>query len=181
MSEMKLLRPIAPFFLTLLAFTITTTTAQLLTNGNSQLPSCATTCPLLEQAAAACGGTTTADQAIWSCFCQSAYLTSLKTSDTGICDSVCTSASDGQQVVTWFNSNCGTDDGASEHADSGTTTVVAVISTSTSYSSTSTATATAAVAATSDAALPSTTASGSEVDPADQTSYTGNWWSSHWV
>ncbi|KAK3109667.1 hypothetical protein LTR53_016827 [Teratosphaeriaceae sp. CCFEE 6253] len=135
----------------LLLLAATTATAQLLTNGNSQLPSCATGCALLQQAAQACGGTTTASQTIWSCFCQSGYLVSLYSSPSGICDASCTAASDNQRVMTWFTTNCGTDHGASEHADAGSgggTTVVVITSTSTPAS------------AATGAALPSTTASG---------------------
>ncbi|KAK0304376.1 hypothetical protein LTR01_007477 [Friedmanniomyces endolithicus] len=159
----------------LLALTLltTTTTAQLLTNGNTQLPSCASACPLLAQAAQACGGTTAATQAIWSCFCQSGYLTSLYNSPAGICDAVCTSASDNQKVMTWFTSNCGRDDGAAEHAaagsDGGGTTVVVVTSTSTS-----------AIATGTGAVLPSTTASGGTVEPDVHTSSGRTWWDLHW-
>ncbi|KAF2765747.1 hypothetical protein EJ03DRAFT_330679 [Teratosphaeria nubilosa] len=98
------------------------TSAQLLINGNSQLPSCASSCQPLIEAASACGGTSTASQSTWSCFCQSGYLESLYDSDTGICDSVCTSASDSQQVSAWYKTNCGSDNGASEHADSASST-----------------------------------------------------------
>lgn len=149
------------------------TSAQLLTNGNSQLPSCASSCTLLNQAAQACGGTTTADQAIWVCFCHSAYLTSLYSSPNGICDQSCTDPSDNQQVMTWYTSNCGTDYGASEHADSGATTVV--------ITSTSTSAAPTVAAGTSAAALPTTTASGGTVEPDSRGSGDGSWWSTHYV
>ncbi|KAK3109564.1 hypothetical protein LTR53_017052 [Teratosphaeriaceae sp. CCFEE 6253] len=148
-----------------------TATAQLLTNGNSQLPSCATGCALLQQAAQACGGTTTASQTIWSCFCQSGYLVSLYSSPAGICDASCTAASDNQQVMTWFTTNCGTDHGASEHAGAGSgggTTVVVITSTSTPAS------------AATGAALPSTTASGGTVEPNTHTSSGSTWWNGHW-
>ncbi|KAK5114021.1 hypothetical protein LTR85_010327 [Meristemomyces frigidus] len=149
------------------------TSAQLLTNGNSQLPSCATGCQNLINAAQACGGTTTANQQIWSCFCQSAYLKTLYTSATGTCDSACTNPADNQQVMTWYTSNCGTDDGASEHID-----VTTVIITTTSAS------AAATVAASGSAAsLPTTTASGGTVDPDSNTSDGKSWWNAHykWV
>ncbi|KAK1083718.1 hypothetical protein LTR33_003093 [Friedmanniomyces endolithicus] len=158
------------------ALITTTTTAQLLTNGNTQLPSCASNCPLLAQAEQACGGTTSATQAIWSCFCQSGYLTSLYNSPAGICDAVCTSPSDNQQVMTWFTTNCGKDDAASEHAAAGSgggggggTTVVVVTSTSTS-----------AIATGTGAVLPSTTASGGTVEPDVHTSSGRTWWDLHW-
>ena len=159
------------------ALITTNTTAQLLTHGNTQLPSCASNCPLLAQAEQACGGTTSATQAIWSCFCQSGYLTSLYNSPAGICDAVCTSPSDNQQVMTWFTTNCGKDDAASEHAAAGSgggggggTTVVVVTSTSTS-----------AIATGTGAVLPSTTASGGTVEPDVHTSSGRTWWDLHWV
>ncbi|TKA73061.1 hypothetical protein B0A55_09495 [Friedmanniomyces simplex] len=168
-----------PLLLLLLAALTALTTAQLLTNGNSQLPSCATTCPLLLQAAQACSGTTTATAQTWSCFCQSGYLTTLYTSPAGICDGVCTSASDAQQVMTWFTTNCGTDDGVAEHAGSGSggggTTVVVITSTSTSAPATAAATATG-----TGAALPSTTASGGTAEPDVRTSSGKTWWDGHW-
>lgn len=155
----------------LLLAAVSLVSAQLLTNGNSQLPSCATGCQNLINAAEACGGTTTANQQIWSCFCQSAYLKTLYTSATGVCDSVCTNPTDNQQVMTWYTSNCGTDDGASEHVD-----VTTVIITTTSAS----AGATLAVSS-SAAALPTTTASGGTDDPADSTSDDKGWWGAHYV
>ncbi|KAK0921286.1 hypothetical protein LTS16_004919 [Friedmanniomyces endolithicus] len=158
------------------ALITTNTTAQLLTHGNTQLPSCASNCPLLAQAEQACGGTTSATQAIWSCFCQSGYFTSLYNSPAGICDAVCTSPSDNQQVMTWFTTNCGKDDAASEHAAAGSgggggggTTVVVVTSTSTS-----------AIATGTGAVLPSTTASGGTVEPDVHTSSGRTWWDLHW-
>ncbi|KAK4539603.1 hypothetical protein LTR36_010539 [Oleoguttula mirabilis] len=145
--------------------------AQLLTNGNSQLPSCATGCQNLVNAAQACGGTSTATQQIWSCFCQSAYLTTLYTSANGVCESACTSPTDEQQVMTWYTSNCGTDNGASEHVE--VTTVIVT-----------TSSAGATVAPSSSAAsLPTTTATGGTVDPDSDTSDGKGWWGAHykWV
>lgn len=162
----------------LLTLSITAASAQLLTDGNSQLPSCATNCPLLNQAAQACGGTQSADQQIWSCFCQSAYLTTLKTSPSGICDGVCTSSNDNQQLMTWYNTNCGSDYGASEHAGSQT-------GASASASTTSAATGTAAVQTRTDAAQPTTstfsTAGAGSVGADDDDSYKGSWWHAHYV
>jgi hypothetical protein len=83
------------------------------------LPTCAQTCTLLNQAAQACSGTATANQATWACFCQSGYLTGLYSSPSGICDAFCTDPAQNQQVMTWYTGNCGTDNGASEHADDG--------------------------------------------------------------
>ncbi|KAF2206542.1 hypothetical protein CERZMDRAFT_52884 [Cercospora zeae-maydis SCOH1-5] len=107
-----------------LALLATAAVAQqgVLTNGNSNLPTCGQSCPLLVQAAQACSGTDVATQGTWVCFCQSAYLVNLRSSATGICDSTCTSPTDLQQVSTWYRTNCGSDNGASEHADAGTGT-----------------------------------------------------------
>lgn len=157
------------------AFT-TTTYAQLLTNGNSQFPACASTCTLLNQAAEACGGTAAANQAIWECFCQSGYLAPLYTSATGICDQFCTNSADNQQVQTWFKSNCGTDHGASEHANpgsgSGATTVV--------ITSTTTPTA-VSTASTSTTSSSSGSGSSGSTSSASSKQQNGDWFSTHWV
>ncbi|KAH9842148.1 integral membrane protein [Teratosphaeria destructans] len=149
--------------LRVLLISLTLASAQLLTNGNSQLPSCASSCQVLTQAASACGGgTTTASQSTWSCFCQSGYLKSLYDSDTGICDSVCTSVADSQQVSTWYKSNCGSDNGASEHAGSGSS------STATSAS--------ASVNAGSTASDPGATAAGASTATSNGSSDGGKSW-----
>lgn len=149
----------------------TSASAQLLTNGNSQFPSCASTCQLLNQAAQACGGTASADQATWACFCQSAYLRNLYSSPTGICDAYCTNPSDNQQVMTWYKGNCGTDLGASEHANAAETTSSATAGVAT----------TAAASTTSGAVLPTTSSSGGTVTPDNETSSGGSWWDQHYV
>lgn len=150
-------------------------TAQVLTSGNSQLPACAQQCPLLQQAAAACGGTTSSSQTIWSCFCQSGYLTSLKSSPAGICDSVCTNAADNQQVMTWYNSECGNDYGASEHANAAAGGATTVIITSTSTSA-PVAGQTANTVGAAAAATGSSVVSGNANTPQG-----GSWWSTHYV
>ncbi|KJY02098.1 hypothetical protein TI39_contig259g00005 [Zymoseptoria brevis] len=91
-----------------------------LIDGNSRLPTCAQQCTLLQQAAQACTAATgPSTQTGWICFCQSAYLTSLRSSAVGICDAACTDPSDNAQVSVWYNGNCGDDNGASEHAEDG--------------------------------------------------------------
>ncbi|PPJ52270.1 hypothetical protein CBER1_10267 [Cercospora berteroae] len=106
-----------------LALFVTAAVAQqgVLTNGNSNLPACGQSCPLLVQAAQACSATDVASQSAWVCFCQSAYLVNLRSSATGICDSTCTGA-DLQQVSTWYSTNCGSDNGASAHTNAGSGT-----------------------------------------------------------
>jgi hypothetical protein len=147
------------------------TSAQLLAQG---LPACAQSCTILNQAATACGGLASANQVIWSCFCQSAYLTTLHSSPSGICDAFCTDASQNQQIMTWYQGNCGSDNGASEHADdrSGAQTTVTLTSTSSS--------ATAAVGTTATkgaAAIASSTTQSSNGKLSDGSS----WWDNHWV
>ena len=110
-------RPNSVFAILLaLFFAVSHTAAQgVLTSGTSALPSCAQSCGLLNQAAQACSGASSATQTVWICFCQSAYLKTLYDSPDNICQTSCDSASDNQKVMNWYNSNCGTDNGASEH------------------------------------------------------------------
>ena len=145
--------------------------AQLLAQG---LPACAQSCTLLNQAAQACNGVASADQNTWACFCQSGYLKSLYSSPSGICDAFCTDPSQNQQVMTWYQTNCGSDNGASEHADSGSggQTTVVVTSTSTSATPAAPTTATRGAAATA--------SSGSVTGNRNQ-SEEGSWWDNHWV
>lgn len=147
---------------------------QLLAQG---LPTCAQPCTLLNQAAQACGGTASANQAIWACFCQSGYLSSLYNSPSGICDAFCTDPSQNQQVMTWYQGNCGSDNGASEHADNGSGGQTTVVITSTSTSATpGVAGPTSNTAATARPASTSAVPAGSR-RPADE----GSWWDNHWV
>lgn len=164
--------PTAMLTTTFLAFLYASlASAQLLAQG---LPACAQSCQSLNQAATACGGLQSANQAIWSCFCQSGYLTTLYSSPTGICDAYCTDPSQNQQVMTWYQGNCGSDNGASEHADNGSggQTTVVITSTTTSATPTAPATATRGAAATAS----STTQTGNRKQPEE-----GSWWDNHWV
>lgn len=147
--------------------------AQLLAQG---LPACAQQCTLLNQAAQACGGTASANQAIWACFCQSGYLTSLYSSPSGICDAFCTDPGQNQQVMTWYQSNCGSDNGASEHADdgSGGQTTVTLTSTSTSATPSTSSTSAAGAAATATSSSQSQNSNNSQPQQ-------GTWWDNHWV
>nr|POE63293.1 hypothetical protein CFP56_04196 [Quercus suber] len=151
--------------------------AQLLASGNGQLPTCGSNCAQLIEAAGVCGGTTSADQAVWTCFCSSASLTTLYNSPTGICDASCTTASDNRQVMAWFVSNCGTDFGSSEHAPNGGTTTVVITSTR----APSSAGSTASVSKASGASLPSTTAQAGVVASEDAPNEDDNWWNTHYV
>lgn len=157
---------------------LTSAQQNVLVNGNSQLPTCAQSCQPLIQANAACSGTGSV-QAAWTCFCQSAYLTTLKTTAVGVCDTACTDATQNAQVQTWYTKNCGSDFGVSEHADdsaAGTTTTTAAA-----------AGAAATTASTAANANAGTTAA-SSVDGTGTTAFNptsnntgGDWWSSHYV
>lgn len=155
----------------ILAISASLASAQLLAQG---LPTCAQSCNFLNQAAAACGGTASANQAIWACFCQSGYLTGLYNSPTGICDAFCTDPSQNQQVMTWYTGNCGTDNGASEHADDGSG-----LQTTATVTSTSSSIATPATAATQAGASASSSA-GAQTAKKTQPEE-GSWWNNHWV
>ena len=83
-----------------------TTSAQQATLLASNLPACAQQCPVLLQAQAGCvpPAAPVTDQAIYqSCFCQSALLTQLPTSN--ICAPQC-SAEDIGTIQAWFNGLC---------------------------------------------------------------------------
>ncbi|EME80510.1 uncharacterized protein MYCFIDRAFT_86910 [Pseudocercospora fijiensis CIRAD86] len=149
-------------------------TQGVLSNGNSNLPSCAQSCPLLIQAAQACSATNTATQANWICFCQSAYLTTLRSSAVGICDSTCTNPTDNNQISTWYNSNCGSDNGASEHA-AGDAAATGVPTTTTAGGAASTAKGGSAATAGSGA-----TASSAPVDTSFKEQCAGDWWTCHY-
>ncbi|KAF7192106.1 hypothetical protein HII31_06492 [Pseudocercospora fuligena] len=158
--------------------TIATVAAQtqgVLSNGNSNLPSCAQSCPLLIQAAQACSATNTATQANWICFCQSAYLTTLRSSAAGICDSTCTNPTDNTQVSTWYNSNCGSDNGASEHA-AGDAAATGVPTTTGAGGAASTAAGGGSAATAASGA----TASSGPVDNSFKEQCVGDWWSCHY-
>lgn len=104
-------------WLVLLCFILLSTawaasTSLIPTSASSSFPQCGLSCSVLTSAQDSC--TASADQSTWfSCFCQSALLTTLKTSG-----SICSNcdASDQALVSTWYNNYCssgGTDTGAS--------------------------------------------------------------------
>lgn len=172
--------------LALCAGAATVSAQGVLTNGNSQFPACAQACPLLVQAAQACSATDVASQGAWVCFCQSAYLTNLRSSATGICDSTCTNPTDLQQVSTWYNTNCGSDFGASEHSGSGTTTTTPAAGAGAAGGATPPEDESAPAAATS------STSPSSSAPPSSNGQNTlngvsigadapGTWWSNHYV
>nr|OQO32588.1 hypothetical protein B0A51_00152 [Rachicladosporium sp. CCFEE 5018] len=141
---------------------------------NSPLPSCASSCGILQQAATACGGLTASSQNIWVCFCQSAYLTTLYQSGEGICADTCATAAERDTLRVWYTGECGTDKGFSEHAGQGqgggngqgTTTVVI----------TSTSSSAAGAAATSGTGG----TSGGSVTSGISQGQSGGWFKLHW-
>lgn len=110
-------RWLALLFLTLLSTAWAADSNLIPTAPSSSFPACGLSCSVLFSAQDSC--TAAADQSTWvSCFCQSALLTSLKTSG-----SVCPNcdAADQALVSTWYNDYCssgGTDTGASTPATS---------------------------------------------------------------
>ena len=76
---------------------------------HSKLPNCAFSCQTLLNAQRACvpsGGAPTTNQATYqSCFCQSAYLVQFKSTAIDICSGACT-ATDLQQIQSWYTSLC---------------------------------------------------------------------------
>lgn len=150
-----------------------------LVNGNSQLPSCAQSCALLQQANQACTATAT-PQAAWACFCQSAYLTTLKTTAVGVCDAACTDATQNAQVSAWYNSNCGEDFGASEQAadTAATTTTGAVAAAGTTASGNS---GNSNAGSSSSSSSNSNGNSGSNSGTSSSSSKGQDWWSGHYV
>lgn len=118
-------------------------------SASSTFPECGLTCTILQTAQSACvppSAAVTNDQTYISCFCQSSYLTSLKSS--GALCTTCTSASDQQLLVNWYNGYC----------DGGYTSTLSATTTTTTASSTS---STATGATTTTAAAKSSTASSS--------------------
>ena len=125
----------------------------ILSYGDNALPACAQTCQLLQQAQAACfpPAVPTTDQATYqSCFCQSGYLATLRSSPSGTCDAVCPSPGDQRTIQTWYLSTCQLQDTNTAGEPTTTTTAAATAPTVASTipgTATSTATGLAAAAA----------------------------------
>lgn len=149
---MKPQRTLPPLLLALSASTMTT--AQLLTQGNGNLPSCASSCSILTAAQSQCGSN-------WNCFCTTVWANSNHALTT-MCASACTSATDNSAINTWYTANCGSDNGASEHGGSGSGVASSSANAATSTSTTNSG---------------GTSASGpNDVDQGQPT-----WWDGHWV
>lgn len=137
----------------LLALLCATSNAQLLNNGDGQLPSCGQDCSALTTAQSNCGSS-------WSCFCSRIYSNSGGNLNS-VCAASCTNPTDNAAVVSWYTANCGSDNGAKEHG---------------SGSGGQETASTAASAATS-----STTATGVESTSSSSGNCGGSWWNCHWV
>lgn len=100
------------------------------TAASSTFPACALSCTTLQQAQSGCvpPAAPVSNQATYvSCFCQSALLTSLHTTPDSVCDSFCTSESDRQLLMTWYNNYCSS--GGNAGAGTQTTTTAAAAAT----------------------------------------------------
>ena len=99
--------------------------AQQVTLIPSTLPACATTCPSLINAQTLCvpPSAPVSSEAIYtSCFCQSNYLTPLKSSSANICAPQC-SDGDFAAIDSWFNGFCGVNAAAGPPATTPTTLI----------------------------------------------------------
>ncbi|RHZ72396.1 hypothetical protein CDV55_108454 [Aspergillus turcosus] len=115
------------FFLT--TTVLATTDTILPSAASATFPACALSCSTLQNAAGSCLASPVDTHAVHvSCFCQSALLSSLKTSPNGPCDSSCTNPSDRQLLQTWYINYCNSG-GATT-----TTTAAAAAATTTSAS-----------------------------------------------
>lgn len=108
------------------------------TAGSDSFPQCAVDCSVLQQAQDSC---TAGPQSSWvSCFCESALLTSLKSSGS-LCTS-CTATADQSQLSSWYKSYCS----SGGKPDNAATTATSTTSTATAAGATNTATNTASSA-----------------------------------
>ncbi|MCJ1393727.1 hypothetical protein MMC18_006603 [Xylographa bjoerkii] len=135
----------------LLLFHLALTTAQSASGQiPNTLPACAQTCVALTQASQSCASNQAAYQ---SCFCQSALLTSLKTSSTdNICAPQCGDA-DFATIASWYNGQCGAS-ASGAPATTPSTLLTSTTSNAGSAPTLATTTGDAPSAATSDSGLP---------------------------
>ena len=153
----------ASLLLSILALTYAQTTIL-----SPTLPACASTCPVLIQAQSGCvppAAPVTNQATYQSCFCQSAYLTSLKSSNNNICAPQC-SDSDFAAIDTWYKGLCGGNAAAGQ-----ATTIATLTPTPTTTLATTT---TAAVRPTTSA--PQVGAGDIGIDPGDNPSKSGAAW-----
>lgn len=156
---------LSPAMLSLLLHTTSTAAQTVLVYGTNDLPTCAQGCTLLTNAQAACvpPAAPVTNQATYeSCFCQSGYLSTLSTSTSGICDTVC-DTTDVTQIQSWYVANC-KNDGADVAATASTS------ATTTPSSTSNVATAGATTSGTSSSASGVTPVTGAEK---------GSWYVNH--
>ncbi|KAL1961668.1 hypothetical protein VTN77DRAFT_1343 [Rasamsonia byssochlamydoides] len=122
--------------LLLTAFVLSPALAQdvhlLPTAASSAFPACALSCTTLQQAQDGCvpPAAPVSNQATYvNCFCQSALLTTLHTTPDSVCDTSCTSESDRQLLMTWYNNYCSS--GGQDTGTPTTTTTAASAATTT--------------------------------------------------
>lgn len=80
-------------------------------SGTDLFPACGASCSLLLKAQNGCvpPAAPNTNQAIYvSCFCQSALIPNLHSNPQGVCDESCTSKSERQQLMKWYNHYCKT-------------------------------------------------------------------------
>ncbi|GAM86323.1 hypothetical protein ANO11243_043370 [Dothideomycetidae sp. 11243] len=143
---------------------------QLLNFGSGALPACAEQCQLLTEAQTACvpPAAPVTDQATYlSCFCQSGYLTTLKTDATNVCGTVC-QGTDLTQISIWYSSVCAADAPAAAAAPATTTTTQAAAGAGVA-TQTTTASASTSSSQTSQSGSSTKKSSGHQ-----------SWWSTHW-
>ena len=140
-----------------------TASAQLLAQGNGNLPSCGQSCATLTSAQQTCSGGSSASLSAWSCFCQTVW-TASGGALTTMCASSCANPSDNTAISTWYTNNCGSDNGQSEHGGGSGTNNNGGAAPSASASS-----------------APSATANSGANSGGAYAPTCADWWSCHWV
>ncbi|KAK3723870.1 hypothetical protein LTR37_001354 [Vermiconidia calcicola] len=146
--------------LLLTALLASSASAQLLAQGNGQLPQCGQSCPVISSAVQQCNGASNADLNTWACFCESVW-TNSNQNIAAVCAASCTNPTDNTAISTWYTNNCGSDNGASLHGGS---------SAGSGTSGTTGATGSESSSAANE---------GAPTSDADESSG-GSWWSGHW-
>ncbi|KAF2157710.1 hypothetical protein K461DRAFT_317765 [Myriangium duriaei CBS 260.36] len=160
----------------LLCFT-RATAQQLLNFGAGALPTCAEQCAFLTQAQTACvppAAPVTNQQTYMGCFCQSAYLTALKSDASAVCGNVCQGA-DLTQIQSWYASTCAANTNAAANPTTTTTTAAGAQETTTATTPTTATTATQGGSTSTSTASSSSSSNGTKKNQPVQ-----SWWAGHW-
>ena len=107
--------------LTILGLLVSSVSSQLLNFAPGNLPACAQSCQTLQNAQTVCvppAAPATGQLSYQSCFCQSAYLTTLRQSSAGICDTSCPNPTDATQIQKWYINLCNNGVGAAVSSSS---------------------------------------------------------------